>query len=69
MNNQMKNVAPIQCKAIILSRECMMFSACTYLHKEGKNDNVNVIKAHFMCNGFFLSDSNIKLADRKYPSN
>jgi hypothetical protein len=27
------------------------------------------LKSGFMCNRFFLSDSNIKLADRKYPLN
>ena len=27
------------------------------------------IGSGFICNGFFLSDSNLKLADRKYPLN
>ena len=34
-----------------------------------KTKSENHIGSGFMCKGFFLSDSNIKLADRKYPLN
>ena len=50
-------------------RICEDLSHKIILLKTGRKETDKITKAHFMCNGFFLSDSNIELADRKYPLN